>query len=207
VNSFEFVYGQKWKQLYEMERIRRKELEDELKESRNCLDADMEIAYEDYKAQLMREGFSLVPSGGFKFSQNSTDLQRRQLELERLDAARRTRMQGMQQGGMGGLSQMGGGSMQFGGGGGPPGGGGGMMHHHEQRGDGGMMSDRGGMMREPPPLDGPLGRNPPTFGGPGGGPPRSNGGGGAPPPLMGGQQQQQMGGLPPRSGGISLIIS
>ncbi|PAV83281.1 hypothetical protein WR25_19825 [Diploscapter pachys] len=74
-NSFEFVYGQKWKDLYEMEKQRRAALEDELKEARKRLEQDMELAYQDYQAQMLRE-----------------DLQRRQQELERLEAARRERM-------------------------------------------------------------------------------------------------------------------
>ncbi|CAJ0942988.1 unnamed protein product, partial [Mesorhabditis belari] len=74
-NSFEYVYGMKWKELYELEKQRRAQLEEELKESRRRLEADMELAYQDYQAQMLRE-----------------DLQRRQQELERLEAARRERM-------------------------------------------------------------------------------------------------------------------
>lgn len=55
-NSFEFVYGQKWKDLYEMEKQRRAALEDELKEARKRLEQDMELAYQDYQAQMLREG-------------------------------------------------------------------------------------------------------------------------------------------------------
>ncbi|GMT19252.1 hypothetical protein PFISCL1PPCAC_10549, partial [Pristionchus fissidentatus] len=77
-NTFEFVYGMKWKELYENERRRREAVEIELKEERKRLEADMELAYQDYQAQMLRE-----------------DLQRRQQELERLEAARRARMNGM----------------------------------------------------------------------------------------------------------------
>lgn len=59
MNSFEHVYGQRWKELYDMEKKRREDLERELKEARHRLDADMEIAYEDYKTQLLREGWKL----------------------------------------------------------------------------------------------------------------------------------------------------
>lgn len=55
-NSFEFVFGQKWKELYEVERQRRAQLEEELKEARRRLDADMELAYQDYQTQMLREG-------------------------------------------------------------------------------------------------------------------------------------------------------
>lgn len=56
LNSFEYVYGKRWKELYEHEKKRRLELELELKDARKRLDSDMEIAYEDYKTQLLREG-------------------------------------------------------------------------------------------------------------------------------------------------------
>lgn len=47
-NTFEFVYGLKWKELYEMERQRRNQLEDELRDARRRLESDMELAYQDY---------------------------------------------------------------------------------------------------------------------------------------------------------------
>lgn len=55
-NSFEYVFGLKWKELYEMERQRRNQLEDELKEARRRLEADMELAFQDYQTQMLREG-------------------------------------------------------------------------------------------------------------------------------------------------------
>uniref|UniRef100_W6NHA0 RNA recognition motif and NOPS domain containing protein n=1 Tax=Haemonchus contortus TaxID=6289 RepID=W6NHA0_HAECO len=55
-NTFEFVYGMKWKELYEIEKQRRAQLEDELREARRRLEADMELAYQDYQAQMLREG-------------------------------------------------------------------------------------------------------------------------------------------------------
>jgi 5,10-methylenetetrahydrofolate reductase len=39
-----------------MEKRRREELEVEFKEARHRLEADMEIAYQDYQTQLLREG-------------------------------------------------------------------------------------------------------------------------------------------------------
>ncbi|CAI2348321.1 unnamed protein product [Caenorhabditis sp. 36 PRJEB53466] len=77
-NSFEYVYGMKWKELYDVEKKRRLVLDEELRESRRRLEADMELAFQDYQAQMLRE-----------------DLQRRQQELERLEAARRERMRGI----------------------------------------------------------------------------------------------------------------
>lgn len=55
-NSFEFVYGMKWKELYEMEKQRRSQLDEDLKEARRRLEQDMELAYQDYQAQMLREG-------------------------------------------------------------------------------------------------------------------------------------------------------
>ncbi|EJW84417.1 hypothetical protein WUBG_04674 [Wuchereria bancrofti] len=55
-NSFEYVFGLKWKELYEVERQRRAQLEEELKEARRRLEADMDLAYQDYQTQLLREG-------------------------------------------------------------------------------------------------------------------------------------------------------
>lgn len=57
LNSFEYVYGKRWKELYELEKKRKAELDNELMDARKRLDSDMEIAYEDYKTQLLREGF------------------------------------------------------------------------------------------------------------------------------------------------------
>ncbi|KAK0416904.1 hypothetical protein QR680_012744 [Steinernema hermaphroditum] len=94
-NSFEYIYGKKWKELYEMERKKREELEAELSEARRRLELDMEVAYQDYQAQMLRE-----------------DLQRRQQELERLEEQRRMRAQNGSRGpssfpGFGGIDRSG----------------------------------------------------------------------------------------------------
>ncbi|VDO14908.1 unnamed protein product, partial [Brugia timori] len=103
-NSFEYVFGLKWKELYEVERQRRAQLEEELKEARRRLEADMDLAYQDYQTQLLREGkitaeeealfFHLPFSFYFVFVKGvkDKDLARRQQELERLEAAKRERM-------------------------------------------------------------------------------------------------------------------
>jgi len=74
--SFEFDFGNRWKELYQVERTRREQLEQELKEQRERLENDMELAYQEYQAAMLRE-----------------DLKRRQEELERLEASRRERME------------------------------------------------------------------------------------------------------------------
>ncbi|CCD68786.1 RRM domain-containing protein [Caenorhabditis elegans] len=56
-NSFEYVYGMKWKELYVVEQKRRAQLDEELRESRRRLESDMELAYQDYQAQMLREGY------------------------------------------------------------------------------------------------------------------------------------------------------
>lgn len=58
-NTFEYAYGMKWKELYEVERQRRKQLDDELKDARRRLEADMELAYQDYQAEMLRQGLFL----------------------------------------------------------------------------------------------------------------------------------------------------
>ncbi|VDP03832.1 unnamed protein product [Soboliphyme baturini] len=54
--SFEYEFGTRWKELYQMERIKREQLEQEFKEARQRLENDMDIAYQDYQAMLLREG-------------------------------------------------------------------------------------------------------------------------------------------------------
>ncbi len=58
--SFEYEFGHRWKELYQMERARRDQLERELKEARETLNSDMDMAYQDYQAQLLREGSSVT---------------------------------------------------------------------------------------------------------------------------------------------------
>ncbi|CAJ0953238.1 unnamed protein product, partial [Mesorhabditis belari] len=73
--SFEYFYGMKWKELYEAEKRRRAQLEDELKATRERLDRDMAIAYQHFQTNALRE-----------------ELERRQKKLERLEATRRDRI-------------------------------------------------------------------------------------------------------------------
>jgi uncharacterized protein with von Willebrand factor type A (vWA) domain len=58
--SFELEFGQRWKEIYQLERMRREQLEQELREHRERLESDMDIAYQDYQTHLMREG-ELLP--------------------------------------------------------------------------------------------------------------------------------------------------
>ena len=72
--SFEFEYGQKWKDLYNLERQRQEQLKREMEDAFVKLESDMEGAEQEYQAILLRQ-----------------DLMRRQEELKRLeeDMARR----------------------------------------------------------------------------------------------------------------------
>lgn len=54
--SFEYNYGMRWKELYKFEKAQREQLEKDLVAKRKQLEADMEIAYDDYRAQMIREG-------------------------------------------------------------------------------------------------------------------------------------------------------
>uniref|UniRef100_A0A915L7C4 NOPS domain-containing protein n=1 Tax=Romanomermis culicivorax TaxID=13658 RepID=A0A915L7C4_ROMCU len=74
--SFEFEFGNRWKEVYRIERIRREQLERELKDAREKLESEMDFAYQEYQAAQLRE-----------------DLRRRQEELERLEASRRKSME------------------------------------------------------------------------------------------------------------------
>ena len=49
----------KWKELYDVEKKRRAALDEELRESRRRLESDMELAYQDYQAQMLREGYHM----------------------------------------------------------------------------------------------------------------------------------------------------
>uniref|UniRef100_A0A914XMI8 RRM domain-containing protein n=1 Tax=Plectus sambesii TaxID=2011161 RepID=A0A914XMI8_9BILA len=183
--SFELMFGQRWKELFEMEKVKREQLEAELKESRERLENDMELAYQDYQTQLLRE-----------------DLERRQQELDRLEAAKRERMEIMsrrrdeERMGM----QMGGGVMR---GRGPPrpddmpfyGGGGGPQGPH-RFGPSGPVDFGGPRFGGP----GPLMDNMPPFAGP---PPQQNQQGRPDPNLVQGVQkllQMFKGGQPNQNG-------
>ncbi|EPB80231.1 hypothetical protein ANCCEY_00633 [Ancylostoma ceylanicum] len=168
-NTFEFVYGMKWKELYAMERQRKAQLDEELKEARRRLESDMELAYQDYQAQMLREGqFKFLP---YLIRNAKFHLQRRQQELERLEAARRERLNMRAAAGAGG----------------PPGPG----------GPGGPGMGMGGPMQpfgQPGPFaqsvpGGPMGGAP--MGGPMGGPPMGG------PPMGGHYQPQQYQQAPP----------
>ena len=54
--TFEFEFGNRWKELFQMEKVRHEQLDQELRDARERLDGDMDLAYQDYQAELMRQG-------------------------------------------------------------------------------------------------------------------------------------------------------
>ncbi|KAF5909117.1 splicing factor, proline- and glutamine-rich-like isoform X1, partial [Clarias magur] len=74
--TFEFEYSQRWKSLDEMEKQQRQQVEKNIREAREKLEADMEDAYHEHQANLLRE-----------------DLLRRQEELRRMEEMHNQEMQ------------------------------------------------------------------------------------------------------------------
>ncbi|XP_078093928.1 splicing factor, proline- and glutamine-rich [Mustelus asterias] len=66
--SFEFEYSQRWKSLDEMEKQQRDQVEKNMREARDKLENEMEDAYHEHQAMLLRQ-----------------DLMRRQEELRRME--------------------------------------------------------------------------------------------------------------------------
>ena len=54
--TFELEFGRRWKELYQVEKQRREELEAEFKQMRERLEGEMDLAYQDFQTQIMREG-------------------------------------------------------------------------------------------------------------------------------------------------------
>lgn len=54
--TFELEFGQRWKEIYQMEKLRREQLEAEFREMRERLESEMDIAYQDFQTQIMRDG-------------------------------------------------------------------------------------------------------------------------------------------------------
>lgn len=74
--SFEFEYSQRWKSLDEMEKQQRQQVEKNIREAREKLESEMEDAYHEHQANMMRQ-----------------DLLRRQEELRRMEEMHSQEMQ------------------------------------------------------------------------------------------------------------------
>ncbi|XP_066530318.1 splicing factor, proline- and glutamine-rich isoform X2 [Hoplias malabaricus] len=74
--TFEFEYSQRWKSLDEMEKQQRQQVEKNIREAREKLETEMEDAYHEHQANLLRQ-----------------DLLRRQEELRRMEEMHNQEMQ------------------------------------------------------------------------------------------------------------------
>ncbi|XP_076864667.1 splicing factor, proline- and glutamine-rich isoform X2 [Brachyhypopomus gauderio] len=74
--TFEFEYSQRWKSLDEMEKQQRQQVEKNIREARDKLEAEMEDAYHEHQANMLRQ-----------------DLLRRQEELRRMEEMHNQEMQ------------------------------------------------------------------------------------------------------------------
>lgn len=101
--TFEFEYASRWKALDEMEKQQREQVDRNIKEAREKLEAELEAAKNEHQLMLMRQGerqwlfvcFSLecivLKRPPFYFF--SSDLLRRQEELRRLEELRNQELQ------------------------------------------------------------------------------------------------------------------
>ncbi|KAI5607749.1 splicing factor, proline- and glutamine-rich [Silurus asotus] len=77
--TFEFEYSQRWKSLDDMEKQQRQQVEKNIREAREKLEAEMEDAYHEHQANLLRQGKCLSS--------------RRQEELRRMEEVHNQEMQ------------------------------------------------------------------------------------------------------------------
>lgn len=54
--TFEFEYSQRWKSLDEMEKQQRDQVEKNMKDAKDKLESEMEDAYHEHQANLLRQG-------------------------------------------------------------------------------------------------------------------------------------------------------
>lgn len=57
-NTFESEWAQRWRALEEMEVSQREALDQQFKEARDKLEAEMEQAIQDHESMLMRQGMN-----------------------------------------------------------------------------------------------------------------------------------------------------
>lgn len=58
--SFEYEYSQRWKSLDEMEKQQREQVEKNIREAREKLEGEMEDAYHEHQANMLRQGRSAL---------------------------------------------------------------------------------------------------------------------------------------------------
>lgn len=54
--TFEYEYSKRWKSLDEMEKQQRQQVEKNMQEAREKLESEMEEAYHEHQANLLRQG-------------------------------------------------------------------------------------------------------------------------------------------------------
>lgn len=54
--TFEFEYSKRWKSLDEMEKQQRQQVEKNMQEAREKLESEMEDAYHEHQANMLRQG-------------------------------------------------------------------------------------------------------------------------------------------------------
>lgn len=54
--TFEYEYSQRWKSLDEMEKQQREQVEKNMKDAKDKLESEMEDAYHEHQANLLRQG-------------------------------------------------------------------------------------------------------------------------------------------------------
>lgn len=54
--TFEFEYSKRWKSLDEMEKLQREQVEKNMREAREKLESEMDDAYHEHQANMLRQG-------------------------------------------------------------------------------------------------------------------------------------------------------
>lgn len=104
--SFEFEYSQRWKSLDEMEKQQRQQVEKNIREAREKLESEMEDAYHEHQANMLRQGELPAQHAALhmppaplpelpltSWTSLSPDLLRRQEELRRMEELHSQEMQ------------------------------------------------------------------------------------------------------------------
>ncbi|GAB1298939.1 Paraspeckle component 1 [Apodemus speciosus] len=93
--TFEFEYASRWKALDEMEKQQREQVDRNIREAKEKLEAEMEAARHEHQLMLMRQGQGFLCSHGCPgiCLVDLADLMRRQEELRRLEELRNQELQ------------------------------------------------------------------------------------------------------------------
>lgn len=93
--TFEFEFGMRWKQLFDLEKQKRERLENEIREDRQALQDQMEFARREHQANILREQLRRMEEQAGRFntvrSVRIEDEQRREEERQRQQLLMRQR--------------------------------------------------------------------------------------------------------------------